>query len=45
MTIKFFPLFFMQECLLQPVFVSAISAVNPLSISTFAVMADRIGRR
>ncbi|KAK9864374.1 hypothetical protein WJX84_002708 [Apatococcus fuscideae] len=45
MTIKFFPLFFMQECLLQPVFVSAISAVNPISISTFAVMADRIGRR
>lgn len=45
MTIKFFPLFFMQRTGLSPAFVSLISAASPMGIAGASVLAQRGSKR
>eukprot|EP00475_Leptophrys_vorax_P030614 TRINITY_DN4602_c0_g1_i2.p1 TRINITY_DN4602_c0_g1~~TRINITY_DN4602_c0_g1_i2.p1 ORF type:complete len:456 (+),score=111.65 TRINITY_DN4602_c0_g1_i2:641-2008(+) len=42
MTIKFFPLFFENQCKLSPTFVSSIFVISPLMISIFAWFAQKL---
>jgi len=42
MTIKFFPLFFENQCKLSPTFVSTIYVVSPLTIAVLAWIAQKI---
>ena len=45
MTIKFFPLFFMQRVDLSPVYVSLLSTLGPIAVALASVVAQRASKR
>ena len=45
MTIKFFALFFIQKCSMQPVYVSLLAVLTPLGVSTAALFGQALSKR
>ena len=45
MTIKFFALFFIQKCNMQPVYVSLLAVFTPLGVSIAALIGQPLSKR
>ncbi len=45
MTIKFFALFFIQMCAMQPVYVSLLAVFTPLGVSIAALLGQPLSKR
>ena len=45
MTIKFFALFFIQECAMQPIYVSCLAVITPLGVSMAALLGQPLSKR
>jgi hypothetical protein len=45
MTIKFFALFFIQMCAMQPVYVSLLAVCTPLGVSIAALLGQPLSKR
>lgn len=45
MTIKFFALFFIQMCAMQPIYISLLAVFTPLGISTAALTGQALSKR
>lgn len=45
MTIKFFALFFIQMCSMQPVYVSLLAVFTPLGVSSAALLSQALSKR